>query len=90
VAPEEAASDHLRALSRIVNPALFTIAGDYEFDPALQLPVLPGLAPIRELATLDPDSDDYRFLRTQLLRQRNRIEDTLRRATALAESLATA
>ncbi len=79
----------MRALSRIVNPALFTIAGAYEFDPALQLPVLPGLAPIRELATLDPDSDDYRFLRTQLLRQRNRIEDTLRQATTLAESLTT-
>jgi len=78
----------MRALSRILNPALFTIAGAYEFDPALQLPVLPGLAPVQELATLDPASDDYRFLRTQLLRQRNRIEDALMQATALANSLA--
>lgn len=78
----------MRALSRILNPALFTIAGAYEFDPALQLPVLPGLAPVQELATLDPESDDYRFLRTQLLRQRNRIEDALMQATALANSLA--
>lgn len=78
----------MRTLSRIVNPALFTIAGPYEFDPALQLPVLPGLAPVRELATLDPASNDYRFLRTQLLRQRNRIEDALRQATELANRLA--
>src|SRR5690606_15889837 len=78
----------MRALSRILNPALFTFAGAYEFDPALQLPVLPGLAPVQELATLDPESDDYRFLRTQLLRQRNRIEDALMQATALANSLA--
>lgn len=81
-------NEGMRALSRILNPALFTIAGPYEFDPALQLPVLPGLAPVQELATLDPESDDYRFLRTQLLRQRNRIEDALIQATALANSLA--
>lgn len=78
----------MRELSRIVNPALFTIAGPYELDPALQLPILPGLAPVRELAALDPASSDYRFLRTQLLRQRNRIADALRQATALAEELA--
>jgi hypothetical protein len=78
----------LRRLSRILNPALFTIAGPYEFDPALQLPVLPGLASVQELAALDPASDEHRFLRTQLLRQRNRIEDALARATELAEYLA--
>ena len=78
----------LRRLSRIVNPALFTIAGPYEVDPALQLPVLPGLAPVRELATLDPSSDDHRFLHTQLLRQRNRIDDALCQAIALATELA--
>src|SRR5699024_3608393 len=33
---------HMR-LSRILNPALFTVEGPYEFDPALQMPVLPGL-----------------------------------------------
>ncbi len=77
----------MRGLSHIVNPALFTIAGPYEFDPALQLPVLPALAPIAELAALDPASDDHRFLRTQLLRQRNRIEDALRQAATLAEQL---
>ncbi len=89
--PDDVASHNegLKRLSRIVNPALFTVNGPYEADPALQLPVLPGLAPIDELATLDPTSDAHGFLRTKLVRQRNRIHDALLQAVALAESLAT-
>ncbi|MEZ4521673.1 MAG: M28 family peptidase [Thermomicrobiales bacterium] len=81
---------HNRALlkvTRIVNSALFTIDGPYEFDPALQLPVLPGLAPMRLLATMDPGSDDFRFLWTSLIRQRNRIQDTLNQAIEVLEKL---
>lgn len=78
----------LLRVTRIVNPALFTIDGPYEFDPALQLPVLPGLAPMRQLAVLDPGSDDYRFLWTSQIRQRNRIHDALLQATEVLESLA--
>ena len=68
------------SLSRLLIPALFTIDGPYEMDPALQLPVLPGLAPLRELAGLDPASSEARFLLTQLRRQHNRIHDALIRA----------
>ena len=67
---------------------LFTVAGPYDFDPALQMPVLPGLARAAELAALDPASSDYRFLRTWLVRQRNRVADTLRHATRLASGAA--
>lgn len=81
-----AANATLLALSRPLNPVLFTVAGPHEFDPALQLPVLPGLAGVRELASLDPAGARYRFLRTQLVRQRNGIEDALR----LAHEAATA
>lgn len=77
----------LLAVSRMINPALFTVAGPFEMDPALQLPILPGLAPMRELAALKPDSDEHRFLWTQLVRQRNRIEEALLMATGLLESL---
>ncbi len=72
--------------TRIVNPALFTIDGPYEMDPALQLPILPGLAPMRELATLDPESSEHRFLWTRLIRQRNRVHDALLQATEVLES----
>jgi hypothetical protein len=73
-------------VTRIVNPALFTIDGPSEMDPALQLPVLPGLAPMRELATLDPVSSEHRFLLTKLARQRNRIQDALDQAVRVLDS----
>jgi hypothetical protein len=53
-------------------------------DPALQMPVLPGLAPAQKLPAMDPSSDDYHFLRTQLVRQRNRVYDALRQAAEVA------
>lgn len=77
----------LKTLSRIVNPALFTVDGPYEMDPALQLPVLPGLAPMKELNSLEPTSDEYQFLLTKLRRQRNRVEDALIQAIELIANL---
>lgn len=73
---------HLR-LSRLLNPVLFSIAGPYEFDPALQMPVLPGLARTSELPSLT--GNDRGFLKTELVRQRNRITDTLQMATDLID-----
>jgi hypothetical protein len=77
----------LLAVSRAINAALFTVDGPYEMDPALQLPILPGLAPLRELAALSPASDAHRFLWTRLLRQRNRVEDALMQGAELLEGL---
>ncbi|MDQ3656838.1 MAG: M28 family peptidase [Chloroflexota bacterium] len=84
----DARNQGLKRLVQIVNSALYTINGPYEMDPALQLSILPGLAPVQQLATLEPSSDAYGFLRTKLVRQRNRIQDALREATALATTLA--
>jgi hypothetical protein len=81
-------NEGMKRLTRIVNPALFTIDGPYEMDPALQLPVLPGLRQVAELAKLQPGTNEYGFLRTKLVRQRNRVHDALLQATELAESLA--
>jgi len=78
----------LMRLSRIINPVLYTANGDFEQDPALQLPMLPAMQPARMLAKLDPSCDEYRFLRTKLVRERNRVEDCLYRATLEAERLA--
>jgi N-acetylated-alpha-linked acidic dipeptidase len=74
-------------VTRVINPALFTIDGPFEFDPALQLPILPGLAPIKELASLDPSSSEHRFLWTQLIRQRNRVQHALEQATVMLDTL---
>lgn len=73
---------HLR-LSRLLNPVLFSIAGPYEFDPALQMPVLPGLARTAELPSLV--GDDRGFLKTEMVRQRNRIADSLQTAVELID-----
>lgn len=73
---------HLK-LSRLLNPVLFTIDGPYEFDPALQLPVLPGLARAAELASVQ--GNDYGFLKTELQRQKNRVMDTLQTASEMIE-----
>jgi len=87
IADAAALNKGLKRLTRIVNPALFTIEGPYEMDPALQLPVLPGLAPMERLVGMEPSSDDYHFLLTWLRRQRNRIEDALSDAIEVTESL---
>ena len=80
-------NDGLKWLTRIVNPVLFTVNGPYDMDPALQMGVLPGLSGIQQLVNLDPESSDYRFLKTKLVRQRNRVEDALVQATMLARSI---
>ncbi|MER3399354.1 MAG: hypothetical protein C4316_12680 [Chloroflexota bacterium] len=77
----------LMSLSRVVNPVLYTAAGDFDQDPALQLPMLPGLRRALELPELDPSGDEYRFLITRLVRERNRVNDCLRRAIGEVERL---
>jgi hypothetical protein len=75
------------ALSRILNPVLYTVEGPYDHDPALQVPMLPGLQGVTRLASLDPDSDEYGFLRTRLVRERNRVADALASAAEHVEWL---
>jgi hypothetical protein len=87
IADTDRLNDGLLRLSRIVNPVLYTINGPFEMDPALQLPLLPGLAPLHVLAGLDPETDAFHFLLTQLRRQRNRIEEALLTATETAKGL---
>jgi hypothetical protein len=77
----------LMRLSRILNPVLYTVEGPYDHDPALQIPMLPGLQGVRALARLDPASDAYGFLRTRLVRERNRVADALEAAIEHVEEL---
>jgi hypothetical protein len=71
----------LMALSRIINPVLYTVAGPYDHDPALQASMLPGLQGVRALAAPAPDADAHGFLRTRLVRERNRVADALATAS---------
>jgi Iap family predicted aminopeptidase len=75
-----AANQALVDLGRILVPLNYTEAGPFEHDLALHVPALPALHGMQRLARLDPQSDEHRFLRTQLMRRRNLVTMTLRRA----------
>ena len=89
-APSAKAGDIARAMIRVLRPVLrvmYQSSGPYHQDPALQIPKLPGLAALDALVELPQDSDLYRFTRTYLVRERNRLEDHLEQALAEARAL---
>jgi hypothetical protein len=69
-----------KALSRVLIPATYTVAGRFEQDPAWGQPFLPSLQPARQLRELDPGSDEYQFLKTKLIRSLNAFSFALRQA----------
>lgn len=70
----------MKALSRILIPLTYTRAGRFDHDPAWDIPYLPGLQGVRELVNLDPSSDGYMFLLTELVRSRNAVQFALGQA----------
>jgi hypothetical protein len=73
----------LMDLGRLLVPVNFTEHGPFEQDLALGTQPVPGLREVAQLGTLDAGSDDFRFLRTRLVRQQNRIEHAMRAALRL-------
>lgn len=72
-----------KALSRALIPITYTAAGHFDHDPAWPMPHIPLLRDLPKLAQLDPASDEYQFLRTQLVRNRNAVSFALRQALAV-------
>lgn len=69
-------------LGRVLIPVNYTVEGPFAHDLALGTRPLPGLAGADEIGRLDRQSDAFRFLRTKLTRERNRVEHALREALA--------
>jgi len=67
----------IMAVAHALIPVNYTKAGPYEVDLALGSPVLPGLSAVAELAGMEPASDAAGFLRTRLVRERNRVQHAL-------------
>ena len=67
-------------LGRILIPIDYTKSGKYSHDPAVPIPSFPDLEAIEQASRFSPEGDEYRFLRTQLVRGRNKVVDALRRA----------
>jgi N-acetylated-alpha-linked acidic dipeptidase len=81
-APAPAFNRAVMGALRHLTPAAFTVAGPFEHDAAVPAKPIPALAPAAQLAAMDPGSDGYRFLLTQLVRARNRVRQAIREATA--------
>ncbi len=78
----------LMKLGRCLIPVYYTESGPFDQDPATPHPPLPGLQGVKSLGKLAPESDDRRFLSTELVRQRNRAAHALAQAIeALDETL---
>jgi Iap family predicted aminopeptidase len=74
-------------LSRILIPINYTRTGPFEQDLALSSRSVPGLSDATKLQNLNPTSDEHHHLKTQLLRERNRVEHGLKQAIAKVEAL---
>lgn len=70
----------LMQLGRCLIPVSYTLNGPYEQDPATPIPPLPGLQAVAQLHDMSPDSDAFRCLATELVRQRNRVVHALTQA----------
>lgn len=78
----------LMKMSRILNPPFFSTLkrGKYSYDlhGAVVHPI-PSLLPVVELTEMDPNSSEFKALRTKMVRARNRVADTLNDAIDLTE-----
>lgn len=79
------ANQALIDIGRTLVPLNYTEKGQFEHDFALHVPALPALRPLSLWADHDPDSDESRFLRTQIVRRRNHVSFSLRQAQERAE-----
>ena len=76
----EAANRSMVALSRALIPLFYTTGDRFHHDLALPVAPLAGLQGARQLARLDPASDDTRFTLAALVRERNRVVHALEEA----------
>lgn len=76
-------NDCLIGIQRLTIPVNYTYTGQFDHDPAIPIPPIPGLQRARKLLQLDPASDEYRFLLTRLVRERNRVVHALGAAVRL-------
>jgi hypothetical protein len=86
--PEHAAPVNaaLMDLGRILIPATYTASGRFAHDPALTVPFLPKLQPVRRLGAMAADDDEAKFLRVSLVRARNELVAALREACRRVEA----
>jgi len=82
-----AANSSMMRISRTLNPVNYTLRGRYDQDyyGAEYVKPVPVLQPVSELAVMDPESTEYKALRTKLVRARNQVSDALEQATWISK-----
>ncbi len=73
----------IKMLSRVLVPMTYTLAGRFDHDPAWSEPFLPSLQAAKRLRQIVPNSDEYQFLKTRLVRNLNAFCFALREALEL-------
>ena len=88
--PEAKSGRDLRFLKHFFTPEEAEIAvqlSRMKLEPIIRIPPIPGLQPIRDLAVMDQGSDEARFLKTGLVRQRNSVSHALSQAIKLMDAI---
>ncbi|MBI3969434.1 MAG: M28 family peptidase [Chloroflexi bacterium] len=79
-------NESLVRLGNALIPLNYSKVGPFDHDLAVSISPVPTLAPAAELATLDPASREYRFLKTRLVRERNKMSAGLDEARAIVRA----
>jgi len=90
---EQTVNGALKGLSRVLVPIGGTVAGTYGQDPyglSAQSTLLPGLYDLARMNSLPAQAEEREMLFRELIRQRNRLADSMREARDLANRTAAA
>jgi hypothetical protein len=72
-------------IARALNPTLYTSVSPFLQKPALGTRFIPDLTRSLELKSMDPDSDDFKFLKAGMLRAINKVDFHLIEAIKLID-----
>jgi N-acetylated-alpha-linked acidic dipeptidase len=83
----ETANAVIREVTHRLTVVSFTSGDRFEHDPAIPIPPMPALDPVKRLARLEPESDAYGFLKTRLVRSKNEILYHLKEASRICKQV---
>ena len=77
-------NDLIMELNRTLIPVHYCKNGDlFQVDLAIPIPAFPEFSELKELAAMDPDSDNFKFLYRKIFREKNRVFHYLNKALGL-------
>ena len=81
------ANEIILGLSRILVQIYLCKRGTFEQDLAISLPPIPLIADCTRLSNMNPESSEYMFLKTELIRGRNKIVSSIKNARKLVREI---